>query len=211
MSKETNKTLLQNIPSDLKRCVLFHGHLCPGLVYGYRVAKEAVKILRIGRSEDEEIVAICENDSCAVDAIQVLLGATAGKGNLLIKNYGKNAYIIFSRTKKRAYRFSRKIGYEYKGRSRKEFARLEEAVAAGRATQDDWKQLKRMKVKDLLFKSFDEIFSVEEQSYEELPHAPLARSFPCAECGEMTMLTKMRDLENGQKLCIPCWEKLQNP
>jgi len=105
MSKETNKTLLQNIPSDLKRCVLFHGHLCPGLVYGYRVAKEAVKILRIGRSEDEEIVAICENDSCAVDAIQVLLGATAGKGNLLIKNYGKNAYIIFSRTKKRAYRF----------------------------------------------------------------------------------------------------------
>ena len=27
------------LPEDLKKCVDFHGHLCPGLVYGYLVAK----------------------------------------------------------------------------------------------------------------------------------------------------------------------------
>ena len=31
------------LPEDLKKCVAFHGHLCPGLVYGYLVAKEAIK------------------------------------------------------------------------------------------------------------------------------------------------------------------------
>jgi len=29
----------------LRACVDFHGHLCPGLVYGYRVDAEAIKRL----------------------------------------------------------------------------------------------------------------------------------------------------------------------
>ncbi len=95
-------------PEDLKECIKFHGHICPGMIYGYKVAKEAIKILKIERSIDEEIVAVCENDSCAIDAIQIMLGTTAGKGNLIINNYGKNAYIVYSREKKLSYRFSRK-------------------------------------------------------------------------------------------------------
>jgi len=78
----------QHLLDDLKKCVEFHGHICPGLIYGYRVAKEAIQLMHIGRSVDEEVVAVCENDSCAVDALQVMLGTLAGKGNLLIKNYG---------------------------------------------------------------------------------------------------------------------------
>lgn len=70
-----------SLPDDLKECILFHGHLCPGLVYGYLVAKEATQIFGLSRAKDEEVVAICENDSCAVDAIQVLLGTSVGKGN----------------------------------------------------------------------------------------------------------------------------------
>jgi formylmethanofuran dehydrogenase subunit E len=85
-----------NLPQDLIKCIDFHGHLCPGLVYGYLVAKEAISLLELKRSNDEEIIAISENDSCAVDALQVLLGATAGKGNLIFKNYGKNAYTIIT-------------------------------------------------------------------------------------------------------------------
>ena len=57
------------MPDDLKKCVEFHGHLCPGLVYGYRVAKAAMNLLEINRSRDEEVVAVSENDSCAVDAL----------------------------------------------------------------------------------------------------------------------------------------------
>ena len=80
------------LPEDLRYCIAFHGHLCPGLVYGYIVAKGAMDLLGIERAEDEEIVVISENDTCAVDALQVLLGTTTGKGNLILKDYGKNAF-----------------------------------------------------------------------------------------------------------------------
>ncbi len=54
------------LPEDLKKCIEFHGHLCPGLVYGYLVAKEAINILKLKRSKDEEVVVISENDSCGL-------------------------------------------------------------------------------------------------------------------------------------------------
>jgi len=53
------------------------------------VAREALTLMNIRHSCDEEVVAVCENDSCAVDALQVLLGTAAGKGNLIIKTTGK--------------------------------------------------------------------------------------------------------------------------
>ena len=70
-------------------CAEFHGHECGGLTIGYKAALYAIKLLDIGRAEDEEIVCISENDACGVDAIQVMLGCTAGKGNLLFHLAGK--------------------------------------------------------------------------------------------------------------------------
>ena len=67
----------------------FHGHICPGSAIGYKAAKIAAEKLNIGLSKDEEILAIVENDSCAVDSIQVVLSCTFGKGNLIFKDYGK--------------------------------------------------------------------------------------------------------------------------
>ena len=56
----------------------------------YKVAEIAIEKLNINHFEDEEIVAIVENDSCAVDSIQVILSCTFGKGNLIFKDYGKS-------------------------------------------------------------------------------------------------------------------------
>ncbi len=201
MPKEDNK---QKMPDDLKRCIEFHGHICPGLIYGYRVAKEAMKLMNIGHSVDEEVVAICENDSCAVDALQVMLGTVTGKGNLIIKNFGKNAYTVLSRSKGQAYRFSRKTRYDYTGESKSEFDRLEAAVAAKVASEDDRQELKRLKIADLLERPFGEIFTIIEVPFDEPLYAPLAPSEPCAICGEMTMATKMMKLNDGRQVCIPC-------
>ncbi|MGA2781342.1 MAG: FmdE family protein [Smithella sp.] len=201
MPKEDSK---QKMPDDLKRCIEFHGHICPGLIYGYRVAKEAMKLMNIGRSVDEEVVAICENDSCAVDALQVMLGTVTGKGNLIIKNFGKNAYTVLSRSKGQAYRFSRKKRYDYTGESKSEFGMLEAAVAAKIASEDDRRELKRLKVVDLLERPFEEIFTIIEVPFDEPLYAPLAPSEPCAICGEMTMATKMMKLNDGRQVCIPC-------
>ena len=197
----------KKMTDDLKSCVEFHGHICPGLIYGYRVAKEAMKLMNIGRSVDEEVVAICENDSCAVDALQVMLGTVTGKGNLIIKNFGKNAYTVLNRSKRQAYRFSRKTRYDYTGKDKSEFERLDAAVTAGTASEDDRQELKHLKVSDLLARPFAEIFTITEVPFDEPLYAPLAPSEPCAICGEMTMAVKMIKLKDGRQVCIPCSEK----
>lgn len=193
-----------NMPEDLKACVAFHGHLCPGVMYGYRVAKEAMRLMALNRSADEEVVAISENDSCAVDGLQVLLGTTAGKGNLDIKDWGKNAYTIYCRSKKKGYRFSRKKGYRYSSSNAEEFERLEALFSAGKATEAQRGRQKWLKSLDLFEKPFDEIFTTEPAAIPEPSLAPLAPSVACSRCGEMTMATKMVDDGEGGSLCAPC-------
>jgi len=204
MSNEKDK---QEMPDDLKRCVQFHGHICPGLIYGYRVAKEAMHLLNIERSVDEEVVALSENDSCAVDALQTMLGTSAGKGNLIIQNYGKNVYTVLSRSGRRAYRFSRTTRYDYAGGDKNEYDRLEAALAAGTAAESDRRKLKRLKIDDLLSRPFDEIFTTLSVPFEEILYAAQSPSQPCAVCGEMTMVTKMRRSARLGLVCIPCSEK----
>jgi formylmethanofuran dehydrogenase subunit E len=196
-----------DLPQDLRSCVAFHGHLCPGLVYGYLVAKEAMKRLLVSRSRDEEVVVISENDTCAVDALQWLLGTTAGKGNLILKDYGKNVFTVLNRSDKRAIRFSRKGSYRYEGKHPEEFAKLEAAFSAGRASKKQRLRQKWLKALDLLSKPFDAVFDTSEVQCPEPPYAPLAPSEACAQCGEMTMATKMVQAEMGA-VCIPCAQKM---
>jgi formylmethanofuran dehydrogenase subunit E len=192
-----------DIPEDLARCVAFHRHICPGLVYGYLVAKEAMKLMDLRRAMDEEIVAIYENDSCAVDALQVLLGTSAGKGNLIIRDFGKNAYTVLSRARQKSYRFIRNVRYEYQGKEKSTFDRLDAAIAKGMASEDDRRYMKLLKVEDLLGRYFDEIFTTTEIPFDEPLYAPLERSEPCTICDEITMASKMVVVNDG-RVCIPC-------
>jgi len=205
--KET-QSIKFNLPEDLKKCIEFHGHLCPGLVYGYLVAKEAMSLLKLERSNDEEVVVVSENDSCAVDALQILIGASTGKGNLILKDYGKNAYTILNRSDQLAYRFSRKKHYRYNGEAKEEFSRLDAAISSGTATEKEKRRHKKLKSKDLLSKPFADVFFTEKVRFIMPPYAPLARSEACATCGEMTMSTKMVDADDGKRVCIPCTYKV---
>ena len=92
--------------NDLREVIQFHGHLCPGLALGYRVAKAALRELKADRPQDEELVAIVENDSCAVDAVQFITGCTFGKGNLIFRDYGKHVYTLFNRRTNQGVRIS---------------------------------------------------------------------------------------------------------
>jgi len=91
----------------------FHGHECGGLAWGYKVAEFALEKLNFDRSSDEELVAIVENDSCAIDGIQVVAGCTFGKGNLIFRDYGKHVYTFFNRNTGQGIRISRKKGTKF--------------------------------------------------------------------------------------------------
>src|SRR5512135_1143809 len=83
----------------------FHGHSCPGLALGYRVSLRTLREFK-GRAEDEELVGIVENNSCAVDAVQVMTGCTFGKGNLIFRDNGKQVYTFIKRPSGRGIRIS---------------------------------------------------------------------------------------------------------
>jgi formylmethanofuran dehydrogenase subunit E len=97
-----------------EEAVKFHGHSCPGLAMGWRMTKAALDHFSSERAEDEEMVAIVENDACGTDAVQFLSGCTFGKGNLIFKDYGKMVYTFYHRASGKAVRISRKSDFRTK-------------------------------------------------------------------------------------------------
>ncbi len=182
----------------------FHGHMCPGLAMGIRAAEIALE--RIGpHAGDEEVVAIVETDMCGVDGIQVLTGCTFGKGNLIHRDHGKNAYTFCRRSDGRAIRVSTKPdGW---GEREPEWEELFAKVRAGSATPQERKHFSELHVARamrLLAAPIEDLYDVVEVSMT-MPHpARIRTSLPCAECGEATMETRVR-LLHGRQLCPPCF------
>ena len=164
--------------------VKFHGHECPGLAIGYRMASAAMEFLESLRAEDEELVAIVENDACGVDALQCLSGCTLGKGNLLFRDYGKHVYTIYCRSSRSGVRV------HFHGNE------IPEGLHEDRSALANW----------ILSASNDSILSVTQTAIAEPEPAKIRESIPCAFCGESAMESRIRQL-HGKPACIPCYEK----
>ncbi len=177
---------ITDLPADFQACIDFHGHQCPGLALGYRATRAGMAALAARRAEDEELVAIVENDSCAVDAVQQLAGCTYGKGNLFVRDYGKQVYTFALRDSGMAVRVALKPAADH-GRQ-KEMARDE---------RTQW----------LLSVPTEEIFDVQPVEIDLPQEAHIHQSIICEECGEAAMATRIRKV-GGRTLCIPCAERL---
>jgi len=180
---------LANLPPDLQGVARFHGHLCPGLMIGYRAAQAATRALGLVRSQDEELVAVVENDSCSVDAFQALLGTTFGKGNLKWLDHGKQVFTLSDRGQKRAVRVA--------------------FTGDGLRPRRPDGSVDREAFMDILLSAPEEAIL----KVEEVPPAPpeLARiepSLTCARCGEAVQESKAVRV-GGQTLCRPCAREVQ--
>ena len=71
-----------------EKAVAFHGHVCGGLMIGYKASLYAIELLGLTFSDGEQVVCVAENDACGVDAVQAVLGCSVGKGNLLFHMRG---------------------------------------------------------------------------------------------------------------------------
>lgn len=167
-----------NIHSLYEKSAGFHGHQCPGLAIGVRAAVEAQKILGIEHSKDEEIVCVSENDACGVDGIQVILGCSAGKGNLIFRIRGKQAYSFFHRNTGEKVRLVLKPLPQMESREAKQNYILEAPL--------------------------DEIFDIKKPGYPIPEEARLFSSIVCELCGENTAEPYIR-LEAGKKVCMDCF------
>ena len=189
----------------LDRIIDFHGHLCAGLAMGVRAAEVALE--EIGaHSADEEVVAIVETDMCGVDAIQFLTGCTFGKGNLVHRDYGKNAYTFIRRSDGKAIRLSPTPGSAVRDPGWFDlFAR----IRSGSATAEDRQRFRKMQAErsqQVLDAPLEELYEVREVRVEAPPHARVLVSVNCAACGEPTMETRITRLD-GRDLCRPCYDQ----
>jgi formylmethanofuran dehydrogenase subunit E len=188
-----------------EKAVEFHGHTCLGLAIGFHVAMAAMGTLGNERDVDEQMIAIVENDNCSVDAIQVITGCTVGKGNLILRDYGKPVYTFALREKKKAIRISVKNREEA---DQNTIASLREKVAAGVASEEEKALLQEMNAKliqDFLSKPSEEVCEVKEIAYDIPEKARIFPSVICSTCGEKVMEPRAR-LWNGKVVCIPCSE-----
>ena len=169
-----------------KKCVAFHGHECGGLTIGFQAALYAIELLGLEADEkgcisgDEELVCIAENDACGIDAIQVILGCSVGKGNLLFHIRGKQAFSFYNRKNGKSVRLVLKPTPE--GMSRADpFAYFQSHEPA-------------------------ELFDVKETVIELPEPARIFKSEQCSCCGEITAEPMLR-LQGGKLFCLDCYDK----
>lgn len=169
------------------KCVSFHGHECGGLTIGYKAAMYAIELLKLSLgdnrhdiciSNDERIVCIAENDACGVDAIQVILGCSIGKGNLLFHMRGKQAFSFYNRNTGESVRLVLKKKPEAMTRE-KSFAYYQSCTP-------------------------QDMFDIKEAKIQLPEHARIFDSYECDCCGETAGANWIR-LQEGKHLCLDCY------
>ena len=161
-----------------ERCVRFHGHSCKGLLIGFMAALYASRLLETDGDDDEGVVCISECDSCSVDAIQVMLGCTVGRGNLLFHMTGKSAFSFYQRSTGRSVRL----------------------VLSGKVADIDDMDIERY----VGLNDPSSLFSVKQTTIPLPERARFFDSYVCEGCGETTGSNWIH-IQDGHKLCPDCY------
>ena len=138
-----------------EECVRFHGHACPGLAIGYRAAEAASE--RLGTT----------------------LRRTVGKGNMILRPRGKNAFSFFDRDTGRSVR-----------------AVLKPFDRSGE---------KRDVIDRVLNMPLEELFDFKEPGFPFPERARMFESRTCEICGESAREDMMR-FQNGKIVCLDCFK-----
>lgn len=202
--REERKMLL-NV--QLTRVVGFHGHLCPELVIGSKACEYALKLLSKNSNLDGGISVTAENGTSALDAIQVLVGATIGNQRLKVVDFGKHNYTFSSKNSRKAFRFILKTQHYA---NEEEYRSVEEKIREDRATLDEVVHLQRLldsRVEQLLACAPESLFDVERIApIREVTEMPTVY-IPCSKCGQQVL--KDRAIQFQDKMyCTPCFQQI---
>ncbi|MCC7078766.1 MAG: molybdopterin-guanine dinucleotide biosynthesis protein MobB [Acidimicrobiia bacterium] len=171
------------VRTDIRRAARAHGHRCPGITLGVRMAHYALAVLGAPPASPDLLVE-AETARCATDAIAAVTGCTTGTRRLRVAEYGKLA-ATFS-YEGRAVRVSALAGL-------RELADLAATCPHHSHAQD---KAYRTLADDVLF---DLVAAV--------PLAPASHHHDgrglCGRCGEEVARRMLRDTVEGPR-CIPC-------
>lgn len=186
----------------IDRAVSYHGSLCPGLAVGIQAARLALR--EVGRaSEENRVVAVAETDICAVDAVQALVGTTMGNRNLVIHDWGKNAFTFFRASDGKAVRIAGRPAWA------SDYQALRARVQSGKAAPEEVARFglaNAAEVERILAMAPDDLYEVQDVHASPPATSRVDGWTTCSACGEVVMETRAR-ARRGQTLCVPCFEQ----
>jgi len=194
----------KNIPPDW--AFEFHGHRCPFLPIGYRMGRLAMEYLNIEREKDHGFFVFPEigeghPQTCMVDGIQVMTGATYGKVLVEKTFYGKLA-ATFYHPQKGAVRYSLKPEFIDAMGNFEFFVYRKKGVEPSQIPVPVVQEV----IKWVYEQSDDFMFKVEPKP--DFKFSPPKGSFNksrCSICGEYVFERYLR-MKDGKPVCIPCSE-----
>ncbi len=199
------RKMLANL--TLKRVVDFHGHICPELAVGGKFCEFVQRLFNDGAIPTSGFSILCENTTSALDAIQVLLGATVGNQRLMVMDFGKHTYTLFSRPENKGWKLKqRPLRYG----DEEIFTALEEKIRKNQALLEDvvrFQQLIDARVRQILALLPEELFIIEEVDTGLQPPETASIYLTCAACGEMVLAGRSIESRN-MTLCMPCFQKM---
>lgn len=174
-------------PELIQQTIKFHGHVCPGLAIGIRVAELAMKELAC--NDNSPLFAVVETDMCGVDAIQFLTGCTFGKGNLVNLDYGKMAFSFYRRDDNSSIRVVMKPDF---------------LKQISNENTNNPAQTPKEKFDYVMNCNLENIFNTMPPKRPIPRPAKALDSMICQACNESVMESRVR-LYQGKTLCIPCF------
>lgn len=184
----------------------FHGHKCPAMPLGLRAGTAAMNALGVERAKDKELFVIAETGKghaagCFLDGIMTATGCTYGKSNIEKRYWNKMAFTLVDQQTGKAVRVSLKPDFFEKALK----SPFVQKRKAGVPPQDIEPEITDPLVERILsldesaFLDIGEVHTVEVKKGKGIFTAQR-----CARCGELTFVNKLRDMEDGTLVCIPC-------
>jgi formylmethanofuran dehydrogenase subunit E len=184
----------------------FHGHKCPAMPLGLRAGMAAMNTLGVERSKDKELFVISETGKghaagCFLDGIMTATGCTYGKSNIKKLHWSKMAFTLVDQQTGRAVRVSLKPDF------------FEKALASPFVQQRKDGVLPQDIKPEITDPMVARIMSLEESAFLDVGAVHTVKvekgkstfaAKRCSVCGELTFANKLRVVEDGALVCVPC-------
>ncbi len=187
----------------------FHGHKCPAMPNGLRVAAAAMNALGVERTGDSFLHAFLDLGekhcaTCFADGVQVITGCTFGKGNISKTHKGKWALTLVDKKTNRAVRVTPKAEAMLSNKKTEFFTKYRMVGVPPTQVPDEVVEPlveKVMNAPEEMMMNISEVFT-----YEWPKEKHSFDGFVCEECGEM-VVEKYGRVKGNKKVCIDCAAK----
>ena len=187
----------------------FHGHKCPAMPNGLRVAEAAMNKLGVERTGDSYLHAIVELGknhcaTCFADGVQVITGCTFGKGNIERSHKGKWGLTLIDKRTNKAVRAYPKASAMMQTKETSFFKDYREKGVPPTQVPDEVVQPLVEKVMNAPQEMIMKVSEVFDYQWQEPKHT--YSSIVCESCGEM-VIEKYTIKKNGKTICKDCADK----